>query len=247
MSVLSRRRNASLCAVLGATILVASADRPFARALPVLRPGNTDLDVSHIRERSDSTSYALRDAKGQPTGATAFRHDEEHLIDDARGKAVMLVNSNRDYADTAIVLRSSLRPIREMQHYLSRHRQLVFEYEGNRVRLRDSTADSAVRIREHTYDGDVFHFNELNLIIRSLPFREGYEAILPLYSEGSDALELDTIKVLGKDDRGAWTVRFADPVIVATHTIDPVTRRLISSKGGRRDTTTSAKKPGMIR
>lgn len=247
MSVLSRQRSASLCVLLGATVIVASANRPSAPAPPVLRPGSADLDVSHIRERTDSTQYAVRDAKGQPTGATAFRHDEEHLIDDPRGKAVMLVNSNRDYADTAIVLRSSLRPIREMQHYVSRRRQLVFEYDGNRVRVRDSTADSAVRIREHTYDGDVFHFNELNLIIRSLPFREGYEAILPLYSEGSDALEMDTVRVLGKDDRGAWTVRFADPVVIVTHTVDATTRRLLSSKGGRRDTTTSAKKPGVVR
>lgn len=239
-------RAIGLCGLLGSVAMLSAADRSSAPALPILRPGSPDLDVSHIRERIDSAQYAVRDAKGQPTGATGIRHDEERFINDAHGPALMLVTSNRDYADTAIVLRATLRPIREMQHYISRRRTILYEYDGNRVRLRDSTADSAVKVREHTYDGDIFHFNELNLLIRSLPFREGYEAILPLYSEGSDELELDTVRVLGKDASGAWAVRFADPVIIVTHTVDPTTRRILSSKGGRRDTA-STKKPGVIR
>ncbi len=194
------------------------------------------LEVSHIREWSDSAQYTI--PANPSTGAaatTAFRHNEEHLIDDSHGPALLLVNSARGYSDSAVVLRSSLRPVREVQNYFTRHRRIVYEYDGNRVHVRDSTADTAARVRDNTYDGDVFHFNELSVIIRSLPLRAGYEAILPLYSEGSDALEMDTVKVIGKDDRGAWQVRFADPVIIVTHTIDPATRRITGTTGGRRD------------
>jgi hypothetical protein len=136
----------------------------------------------------------------------------EHLIDHPRGPALLLIQQGRGYVDSAIVLRSGLTPIVEIQNYFARRRRVVYDYEGNRVRMRDSTADSVVRAREHTYDGDVFNFNELDVLLRSVPLRAGYEAILPLYSEGTDTVEMDTVKVLGKDSHAAWVVRFADPL-----------------------------------
>jgi hypothetical protein len=225
----------TLSSLAGAALVIALADLNARKEFPILRPGSPDLVVSHIRERKDSTPYALRDAKGQPTGATGFQHTEEHLLDDPAGPAVMLISSNEGYADTAIVLRASLRPLRETQHYVTRHRTLWYKYDGNRVGVRDSIADSAVKTREHTYDGEVFHFNELELLIRSVPLRAGYNAVLPLYSQGGDELEMDTVQVLARDERGAWTVRFADPVIVVTRTIDEGTRRVLAAKGARRD------------
>ena len=234
MSLLPARRIRTLFMALAGAIALTAADQRPPRALQILRPGNRELDVSHIQERSDSTQYFVPDPAHPGSRLQAFRHAEEHLVDSPLGPAVLLIGSMRGYADSALILRSSLRPIREIQNYLTSHRRLVFEYDGNRVHVRDSTADSAVRVREHEYDGDVFHFNELTLVIRSLPLREGYEAILPLYSQGSDSLEMDSVKVIGKDDRGAWTVRFADPVLVVTHTIDANTRRIVASKGAPR-------------
>jgi hypothetical protein len=52
------------------------------------------------------------------------------------------------------------------------------------------------------------------MLVRSLPYRVGYTAILPLYSEGDDAIEMASVAVIGTGaDR--WTVRFADPAIIA--------------------------------
>jgi hypothetical protein len=215
-------------------LILTAAVRGVAPAIPILRPGSPDLDVSHIREWRDSTLVSVPDTAHPGSQITYFRRNEQHLVDDPQGPAVWLVSTSRTYADSALVLRSTLRPIRELQNYFSRHRRLVFEYDGNRVHIRDSTADSTVKVHEHTYDGEFFHFNELNLVICSLPLRAGYEAILPLYSEGSDELEMDTVKVLGRNEGGAWTIRFADPVIVVTHTLDGTTRRILSSAGGRR-------------
>jgi hypothetical protein len=213
--------------------------RSTAHALPntppdPFSPGSAELDVSHIRERAESTQYFLPDSAHPGSKIAEFRHNTEHLVDDQRGPAVLVTTSMRGYADSAIILRSGLRPIREIQNYFARHRRLVYEYDGNRVHVRDSTADSTVRVSDHTYDGDVFHFNELGLVMRSLPLRAGYEAILPLYSEGDDALEMDTVKVVGKNDQGTWVVRFADRVVVTQSTIDENTRRITSTKGERR-------------
>ena len=72
------------------------------------------------------------------------------------------------------------------------------------------------------------------MVTSSLPLRPGYEAILPVYSEGSDALEMDTVKVIGRNESGGWLVRFADPVAIVTRTIDGTTRRIVSATGARR-------------
>lgn len=77
------------------------------------------------------------------------------------------------------------------------------------------------------------------LVLRSLPLRDGYEAILPLYSEGSDTVKMDSVTVVNHDAAaGVWTLRFADPAIVATYDIDERTRKIV----GRRQT---ARKSGV--
>jgi hypothetical protein len=70
-------------------------------------------------------------------------------------------------------------------------------YDGARVRRTDRQGDSVVRQVDHTYGVRVFPFAVLDQIVRAVPLREGYRAILPLYSEGDDALEMDTIQVVG--------------------------------------------------
>jgi hypothetical protein len=82
-------------------------------------------------------------------------------------------------------------------------------------------------VNQHTYDGPVFNFQELDDLLRSLPLREGYERILPLYSEGDDSLEMDTVRIMSRDAAGRWTLRFADPAIVATYEVDERTRRIV--------------------
>jgi hypothetical protein len=52
--------------------------------------------------------------------------------------------------------------------------------------------------------------------------------ILPLYSEGTDVLEMDTLQVLKRDRSNVWTLRFADPAIIAMIGIDETTREEMS-------------------
>jgi hypothetical protein len=105
-----------------------------------------------------------------------------------------------------------------------------YTYDGPRVTIIQTTSDSGSRRTEQTYDGPVFNFAELNDLVRSLPLREGYQRILPLYAEvaeGSDALEMDTVRVESRAADGHWTLRFADPDIIATYGIDERTRRIV--------------------
>jgi hypothetical protein len=63
--------------------------------------------------------------------------------------------------------------------------------------------------------------------VRSTPYRAGFTSIVPLYSEGDDAIEMDSIAVIGAAP-GRWTIRFADPAIIATYGLDVTTRRILS-------------------
>ncbi|HKW47850.1 MAG TPA: alpha/beta hydrolase, partial [Gemmatimonadaceae bacterium] len=78
-----------------------------------------------------------------------------------------------------------------------------------------------------TYPFRVFNFNELDEVVRSVPLRPGYRAIVPLYSEGDNALETDSVDVEGTDSSGVWNVRFADKVIIGHYGIDGATRRIV--------------------
>ncbi len=127
--------------------------------------------------------------------------------------------------DSALVLRDGLSPIWEVQH--SGTHSFRIDYNGTHVRRIDSAPDTTPRQVDHTYDVPVFHFNELNQLVRSVPLRKGYNAILPLYSEGDDALEMDTLRVEGRDSAGVWNVRFADKVIIGHYGIDGTTREMV--------------------
>ena len=90
-----------------------------------------------------------------------------------------------------------------------------------------TTPDSSVAPSTTTYRVRVFHFNELDELVRSLPLRAGYHAVVPLYSEGDNALETDTVDVEGTDDTGVWNVRFSDKVIIGHYGIDGLTRKIV--------------------
>jgi hypothetical protein len=79
----------------------------------------------------------------------------------------------------------------------------VFEYAGGRVRCTKRVADSLATSTDTVFRTQVFAFNELDQLVRSLPYADGYSVVLPLYSEGDEALELDTLTVTGCESRAA--------------------------------------------
>ena len=217
-------------------VFVATAGAAAARTAPeppVLVPGAAEITTTHLRNAAGSYRYLARMPTGDTTEHETGTGRTEQVLMQHNGKpAVMLVSSfsrkDQTFVDSALVMRSGLVPVWETSRFGSRVTR--YDYAGKEVRLTITSPDSGTRTRQHTYDVPVFHFNELDVLIRSLPLRAGYEAILPLYSEGSDELEMDTVRVMSQGADGVWSIRFADPAIVATYGIHGTTREFIKQE-----------------
>ena len=214
-----------MAAVSAAAVLGATRGTP-----PVLFPGSPDVTTGHLVATSARYRYLAR-AAGDTTEREMSTGRAEQVVTSYEGKpALLLVKSSArggqtTFLDSALVMHAGLAPVWETSRLGSRVTH--YEYAGKRVRLTVTTPDSGTRSREHAYDVPVFHFNELDVLVSSLPLREGYEAIVPLYSEGSDELEMDSVRVMSRDSAGVWSVRFADPAIVSTYGIHAATREIV--------------------
>lgn len=202
----------------------------------VVAPGQT-LVLSRLTDRAHDYHYFLRRAPDSTEREFYAYHLEEHLVD-ANGRPGLLIvkhslSASYHFEDSLLLDRARLAPVWE--HMQNGKATISLTYAGARVHRSRSVPDSAAQESDTTYVIPVFAFNEQELVIRSLPLRAGYSAILPLYSEGSDSLEMDTVTVMGSPlpaptpgSPAAWTVRFADPAIVETYVIDDQTRQIVS-------------------
>lgn len=218
-----RISNAVGVVVLGVGLVVAVGEtRTTSRTAAVLVPGSSELTTGHLKLASGRYRYLYKPAADSAEkevgtggwGVTPTKHN---------GKAALLLTTNftrgpNVFLDTALVMQDGLYPVWEVSRNGAKTTR--WEYSGKVVKMAVTQPDSGTRTKEHTYDVPVFHFNELDVLIRSIPMREGFEAILPLYSEGSDELEMDTVRVNARGADGIWAIRFADPAIVATYGID---------------------------
>ncbi|HUQ80237.1 MAG TPA: hypothetical protein VM076_03840 [Gemmatimonadaceae bacterium] len=212
-----------------ATVAIAARSTPPKAPPLVLTPGSSELTTTHLKAGSTRFRSMYKpgadSAEREMAIGTAGVSETMHKGKPALLLTTSFVGNGRTFVDTALVMRDGLHPVWEVSR--SGQRSTRWEYSGKQVRMTFTQPDSGTRSREHTYDVPVFHFNELDVLVRSLPLREGFEAILPLYSEGSDELEMDSVRVSPRDADGVWSVRFADPAIVSTYGIDGATRRIV--------------------
>jgi hypothetical protein len=196
---------------------------------PMLVPGSRDLESGTITERCDSLWF-LSQAPGETTAhAMLGQRKEQHVVIGQRAPTVVqvttLTSPDGSYLDSTVFTRDGLTPISEATY--AGPRVIRYRYDRNRVDV-TTTGDSAPSVTHHEYPYPLFNFEELDLLIRLLPLRPGYAALLPLYSEGDQDAEVDTLRVEGKDHAGVWHVRFADKAIVATYGIADATRAWVS-------------------
>jgi hypothetical protein len=214
---------ASIVAIVASTALVRGAG--VQTSLPMLLPGSADLAGTHFTARCDSMQRFGRAPGEAAERSLGAQRLTEHPTT-YRGKpAVLLVTSverARPFVDSMLVYRDGLAPISEIVR--SGTQTTRYDYDGAHVRV---TADSTPA-KEHRYPTGVFAFQQLDAVIRSVPLRAGYAALLPLYSEGDDSVEVDSVRVEGRAPNGVWTIRFADPAIVATVGIDEKTRAQVA-------------------
>jgi hypothetical protein len=154
---------------------------------------------------------------------------ELHAIPGRADDIMMTASWDPPYAslDTIVITRRGLFPITER---LAFRGTFDYRYDRSRVSGTIQPHDSAQRPYDQIFPNNVFAFNEVDLIARSLPFRQGFSVVVPLFSEVDRDLEMDTLTVLGPDTAtaGAWIVRFADPVIVNRYVIDRASRAMVS-------------------
>ena len=135
--------------------------------------------------------------------------------------------------DSLVITRRGLVPVTE---HLDFRGSFNYHYDRNHVAGTVQPHDSAQRAYDQSFPSNVFAFNEMELLVRSLPFKQGLSVVAPLFSEVDRDLEMDTLTVLGPDTSSAgyggkgWTVRFADPAIVARFVIDRTSRAIMSTE-----------------
>lgn len=189
------------------------------------------LITRHLTDYTEVQRTLSRNATGDTTERESVRTTvEERLLSLPAGdRGVMRISaghySGGDFVDTLLMRRDDLTPLSERIRYPQRRWAKDIEFAGVSLHQINRLGDSTQTL-ERRFSRPVFAFTEVDLVVRSLPYRPGYHAILPLYSEGDDSLEMDTVAVTGIAGR-AWTLRFADPAIVATYAIDSMTRRII--------------------
>ena len=214
-----------LSLIVGFTVLAGTWATP-----PMLVPGSHELQSTRITEECDSSWFVSRDPGETTEHALLGQRKEHHLVTDQRGSTVVqvttLTSPNGSYIDSTVMLRDGLAPISEATH--AGPQVIRYRDDRNHVDVTTTNGDSAPSVTHHEYAYSLFNFEELDLLMRLLPLRPGYQALLPLYSEGDQDAEIDTVQVEGKDRAGVWQVRFADKAIVATYGVSDHTRGLVS-------------------
>jgi hypothetical protein len=192
------------------------------------------LTTSHFRDRRVAYRFEVLATEGDSVVASAPVVMTESLTGAAAAGVLRLTFSFGEPAsvvDTLLVDRRTLRPLSEVLRVPGALRRI--EYSPGAVRAELVRPDSQPTIGVLAISGPYHPFNSREALIRSLPLRTGYHAVLPLYSEIDAEIEVDTVTVLGPssvDGDAGWSVRFADPAIVQIYQVTAETREIRSSE-----------------
>ena len=203
----------------------------------MLVPGSRAIDAKHLTPQTQSMRVLVRPGSGDTTErewSLITRSDQ--LIDAPPGQIAhtFAYAPPRTVRDSLVVQRDRLAPVFERLDLGASLGTLRFE--GNRVLGTVQRGDSTQQI-ERNFSHDIFAFNQLESLVRSLEYKQGASLVVPLFSEQDLKLEYDTLSVVGREDtkgRAAWHVRFSDAVIVSDYWIDADTRRVLAQETRQR-------------
>jgi hypothetical protein len=170
---------------------------------------------------------------------TVERHDDTlggaHVI----RSVLSLVSPRGTVVDSTVCHAKSLAPVSERSHQPTK--TMALDFAGARITGLVAPKDSA----PHSVDMDttvpVFNSTDADLVVASLPFTEGFHAILPFYTYELGGVERDTVtllrseKFMGPDgERKAWVARLDDAFVHITYWIDAGTREIVQAEFVRR-------------
>jgi hypothetical protein len=204
---------------------------------PMLLPGSRALEVKHLTPQTQSMRVLVRAGSGDTTEREwSLMTRSDRVIDAPAGQIAhtFAYAPPRTIRDSLVVQRAGLAPVFER---LDLGASLItLRYEGNRVLGTVQRGDSTQEV-ERNYSHDVFAFNQLESLVRSLNYKAGVSLVVPLFSEQDLKLEYDTLAVVARESshgRDAWRVRFSDAVVVSDYLIDASTRRVLAQETRQR-------------
>ena len=218
--------------VQGAGALAQSRETPA-----MLLPGSRALDVKHLTPQTQSLRVMVRAGSGDTTEREwSLMTRSDRVIEAPAGQMAQTFaySSPRAIRDSLVVQRPGLAPVFERLDLGTT--QITLRFVGNRVLGTVQRGDSTQDV-ERNYSHDVFAFNQLESLVRSLDYKPGLSVVVPLFSEQDLRLEYDTLSVVAREDargRAAWRVRFSDAAVVSEYLIDAETRRVLAQETRQR-------------
>ncbi len=219
----------------------AAAQQLAPRSRPaVLHPGDPALRALARRDTTYRLRMLLQPAAGDTGGRTlAVIWYSERPADTASVEFTNTIETGHRWADSLLARRRGLAPVRE--HLENGRKSLTFAYQGRRVVGFTVVQGSAPQAFDTTFAQVPFARTEDELLVRTLPLDPGFQAVVPMFSETDEALELDTITVLPSDSTSPdlRRVRLADPAIVETYTVaassgEILAREVVQRRSGTR-------------
>jgi hypothetical protein len=211
--------------------------QPAAAPAPMLLPGSRAIDVKRLASQTQSMRVLVRAGSGDTTEREWSRVTRsDQLVESPAGQIVhtFAYAPPRTVRDSLVVQQAGMAPVFERLDLGTS--QITLRYEGNRVLGTVQRGDS-VQPFERNFSHDVFAFNQLESLVRSLDYKAGMSTVVPLFSEQDLKLEYDTLAVVGKENsngRDVWRVRFSDAVIVSDYLVDAATRRVLAQETRQR-------------
>jgi hypothetical protein len=227
----------STAAIACCVVQTAVAQRPSAASPVMLLPGSRSLDARHLVPQTQSMRVLVRPGSGDTTEREwSLMTRSDQMIEAPRGQMAQTFSyaPPRAVRDSLVVQRDGLAPVFER---LDLGASLItLRFEGNRVLGTVQRGDSTQQV-ERNFSHDIFAFNQLESLVRSLDYKPGLSMVVPLFSEQDLKLEYDTLSVVGREEarrREAWRVRFADAVVVSEYLVDSQTRRVVAQETRQR-------------
>lgn len=196
-------------------------------------PGDATLDTRHFVDRARRLEFQGLSLSGDSVTMRIPLERSEHIIAGFGGTDLVIAyryGPPTSTGDSLTVIRASLAPRHETLRMSNR--AIDLQYTASSVDIVTRWDSGGTLEHKKPLTTPAFAFNEREQVIRSLPFAAGYRAIIPLFSEIDEHVELDSVAVVGRGQTTAgapvWRVRFADPAIVVTYDIDTTTRQAVT-------------------
>ena len=194
-------------------------------------PGDGRLDARRVRPGVSRYAWVIeRGGQVQPVGSvtdsiTATR-DRGHP---ALARTLTAQRGNSLLVDSSVSLARSLVPRSHRSH--QPRRTMVLAFDGARVRGSVSPTQGETVTFDSTLATPVFDSSNWDLLVRSLPLREGLEARFPVYDHDNGGLVWYTARVTGveRPDAGpeSWRVEGQTGPVRSTLWVDRQTHDLV--------------------